>query len=46
MATKAYGTVTKEVETGLEGNREGNMVAFAEEALKLLRDVVKGDTKL
>ena len=40
------GTVTKEVETGLGGDREGNMVAFAAEGLKLLRDVMKGETKL
>ncbi|KAK3174797.1 hypothetical protein OEA41_002043 [Lepraria neglecta] len=40
------GTSTKEAETGLGGDREGNMVAFAVEGLKLLRDVVKGDAKL
>ncbi|KAF2084111.1 hypothetical protein K490DRAFT_39433 [Saccharata proteae CBS 121410] len=40
------GTTTKEVETGLGGDREANMVAFAVEALSLLRDVVKGDVKL
>lgn len=40
------GTSTKEVETGLGGEREGNMVAFAVEGLKLLRDVIKGDAKL
>lgn len=40
------GTHTKEVETGLDGDREANMVAFAAEALKLLRDVIKGDAKL
>ena len=37
------GTVTREVETGLGGEREGNMVAFAEEALRLLRDVLMGE---
>lgn len=37
---------TKEVETGLGGDREGNMVAFAFEGLKLLRDVIKGNAKL
>lgn len=37
------GTSTKEVETGLRGDREGNMIAFAVEGLKLLRDVIKGD---
>jgi hypothetical protein len=40
------GTSTKELETGLGGDREGNMVAFAVEGLKLLRDVIKGDAKL
>ncbi len=40
------GTSTKEVETGLGGDREGNMVAFAVESLKLLRDVIKGAAKL
>lgn len=40
------GTYTREVETGLGGDREKNMVAFAAEALKLLRDVLKGDAKL
>ncbi|CAF9933592.1 hypothetical protein IMSHALPRED_009412 [Imshaugia aleurites] len=40
------GITTKEVETGLGGDREGNMVAFAVEGLKLLRDVIQGDAKL
>jgi hypothetical protein len=40
------GTFTRELSTGLGGDREKNMVAFAVEALKLLRDVVKGDAKL
>lgn len=39
-------TYTKEAETGLGGDREGNMVAFAVEGLKLLRDVIKGNAKL
>ncbi|KAM0800773.1 hypothetical protein BDR22DRAFT_889128 [Usnea florida] len=39
-------TSTKEAETGLGGDREGNMVAFAVEGLKLLRDVIKGNVKL
>jgi len=30
----------------LGGDREGNMIAFAVEALILLRDVIKGDAKL
>ncbi|KAJ9659013.1 hypothetical protein H2201_007535 [Coniosporium apollinis] len=40
------GTVTREVETGLGGDREANMVRFAVEALTLVRDVIKGDAKL
>ena len=40
------GTATKEVETGLGGDREANMVAFAAEGLRLLKDVIKGDAKL
>ena len=43
---KSQNTQTREVETGLGGDREGNMVAFAEEALKLLRDAVKENAKL
>ncbi|KAI9858228.1 MAG: hypothetical protein M1824_004398 [Vezdaea acicularis] len=39
-------TLTREVETGLGGEREKNMIAFAVEALKFLRDVIKGETKL
>ncbi|KAF1942438.1 hypothetical protein EJ02DRAFT_345444 [Clathrospora elynae] len=38
-------TVTREVETG-SAEREGNMVRFAVEGLKLARDVIKGDEKL
>ncbi|RDW87716.1 putative competence protein CinA [Coleophoma crateriformis] len=40
------GVFKKELSTGLGGDREGNMVAFAVEALTLLRDVLKGDAKL
>jgi len=40
------GTYSREVETGLGGDREGNMVQFAVEGLTLLRDVIKGDAKL
>jgi hypothetical protein len=40
------GTYTREVETGLGGDREKNMVAFAEEALKLVRDVLNVVAKL
>ncbi|KAJ4984679.1 hypothetical protein SVAN01_09793 [Stagonosporopsis vannaccii] len=36
------GTVTREVETG-STEREGNMVRFAVEALKLVRDAIKGE---
>ena len=39
-------TSTKEAETGLGGDREANMVAFAIEGLRLLRDVIKGNAKL
>jgi PncC family amidohydrolase len=40
------GTFVREVETGLGGDRVGNMVAFAEEGLKLVRDVLTGKAKL
>ena len=40
------GTHTREVETGLGGDREANMIAFAVEALKLLREVMKDEAKL
>jgi len=40
------GCFTREVETGLGGDREANMVRFAKEGLVLLRDVIKGDAKL
>lgn len=39
------GVSTREV-TELGTDREANMVNFAVEALKLLRDVIKGDAKL
>jgi hypothetical protein len=39
-------TYKRELSTGLGGDREANMIAFAVEALKLLRDVIKGDAKL
>jgi nicotinamide mononucleotide (NMN) deamidase PncC len=41
VSSKA-GTVTREVETGMGTDREANMVAFATEALKLLRDCLTG----
>ncbi|KAF2799892.1 competence/damage-inducible protein-like protein cinA [Melanomma pulvis-pyrius CBS 109.77] len=44
--TSEKGTVTREVETGLGGDREANMVQFAVEGLKLVRDVIKGEGKL
>jgi len=40
------GTFTREVETGLGGDREANMVAFAVAGLELVRDVIKGEAKL
>ncbi|TVY80378.1 putative competence-damage inducible protein [Lachnellula suecica] len=45
VATES-GTYTKELTTGLGGDREANMVQFAVEGLVLLRDVIKGDAKL
>ena len=45
VAREGGETVTREVETG-SSEREGNMVAFAVEGLKLVRDVIKGDEKL
>lgn len=39
------GVWVREVETGLGGDRVGNMVKFAEEGLRFVRDVVKGDVK-
>ena len=39
------GTVTREVETGTN-EREANMVQFAVEGLKLVRDTIKGNGKL
>lgn len=39
------GTFTREVETG-SGDRNENMILFAEAALKLLIDVVKGEWKV
>lgn len=40
------GSYTREVDTEYGEDREKNMVGFAEEGLKLLRDVLKGDAKL
>ena len=40
------GTFVKEVETGLGGERVGNMVAFALAALELLKEVIEGQAKL
>lgn len=44
--SSAQGTYTKEVDTGLEGDREGNMVAFAVSALELLEEVLEGKARL
>lgn len=38
--------MTREIETGLGGDREANMVQFAVEGLKLLQDAIRGDGKL
>ncbi|RQM05878.1 hypothetical protein DH86_00002195 [Scytalidium sp. 3C] len=45
VATES-GTYKRELSTGLGGDRQANMVAFAVEALTLLRDVIKGEAKL
>ncbi|EDU44711.1 CinA protein competence- and mitomycin-induced [Pyrenophora tritici-repentis] len=42
VARSGGATVTREVETG-SSEREANMVAFALEGLRLLRDVIKGE---
>lgn len=39
-------TCTSEAETGLGGNREGNMVAFAVKGLELLKSTISADVKL
>jgi hypothetical protein len=39
------GTYTRELD-GMGADREQNMIAFAVEALKLVRDVMKGEAKL
>ena len=41
----AHGTHTREVETG-SNDRQKNMVTFAEESLKLLKDVLVGKANL
>jgi hypothetical protein len=40
------GTYKRELDTGCGKDRQANMVAFAAEALALLRDVLKGDARL
>ncbi|KAJ4375241.1 hypothetical protein N0V83_002327 [Neocucurbitaria cava] len=45
VASEKGGVVTREVETG-SSDREANMVRFAVEGLKLVRDVIKGEEKL
>ena len=37
------GTISKEMETGLGNDREKNMLAFAEEGLRLLKEIVQDD---
>lgn len=37
------GILTKDLNTGLGGDRSANMVAFAVEALKLVEDFIKGN---
>lgn len=46
VAVEGRETVTKEVETGLGGDREGNMVRFAVEGLRLVREVIRERGKL
>ena len=41
-----HGTYKRELDTGCGKDRQANMIAFATEALTLLRDVLKGDAKL
>ncbi|ESZ98158.1 putative competence/damage-inducible CinA family protein [Sclerotinia borealis F-4128] len=40
------GTYKKDLNTGLGGDREGNMILFAKEALMFLKDVLKGGAKI
>jgi hypothetical protein len=40
------GTVSREVDTGLGGDRQANMIAFATEALKMVESTIKGETKM
>jgi len=42
VAAEGQETLTRELETGLGGDREGNMVAFAVGALELVREVILG----
>jgi len=43
IASKSGPVITRTVDTGLGNDREANMVAFAEHALRLLRDVLTGE---
>lgn len=45
VATKD-GSFTRELETGLGPDREANMLAFATEALKMLKEVLDRNEKL
>lgn len=40
------GTFVRELNTGLGPDRTGNMVQFAVEALKFLKEVISGEAKL
>ena len=40
------GTQAKEMDTELGGDRQGNMIAFAVEALKLVKEVINGSSKM
>lgn len=46
VATGTGKVATRVIQTGLGGDRERNMVAFAEQALILLRDVLTGAVAL
>ncbi|TKA63800.1 hypothetical protein B0A49_06320 [Cryomyces minteri] len=40
------GTFTREIDTGLGGDRQANTIRFAEEALRFVGEVMRGEAKL
>lgn len=40
------GTASRELDTGLGGDRPANMIAFAIEALNLVKEVIQGNAKI